>query len=230
MLYLAAASPAAAGNFSVSPIRIDLSGAQPTAVITVHNNDAAPLLIQASTLAWSQPSGEEKYADTRDLIATPPVFTLPPDGDQIVRVALRRGADPSRELSYRLLLAEVPQAATQDFTGLRVALRLSLPIFVKPAVAPKADVAWQARRSPDGSLLVSATNNGTAHTQITDFDLQFADQADATKVAVTRYVLPGSTVTWTVKAPAAVIRATHARIHGFSSTGEFQADLEIPSP
>ena len=138
MLYLAAASQAAAGNFSVSPIRVDLSGAQPTAVVTVHNNDASPLLIQASTLAWSQPSGEESYADTRDLIATPPVFTLPPDGDQIIRVALRRGADPSRELSYRLLLAEVPQAARSGLH--RAACR----------VAPELACLRQARCGREG--------------------------------------------------------------------------------
>ena len=87
MLYLAAAAQAAAGNFSVSPVRIDLSGTQPTAVVTVHNNAAAPLLVQASTLSWAQPAGEESYAETKDILATPTVFTLPPDGDQIVRVA-----------------------------------------------------------------------------------------------------------------------------------------------
>jgi fimbrial chaperone protein len=221
LIHLAAATPAAAGNFSVSPIRIDLSGPQPTAVITVHNNDSAPLLVQASMLSWSQPAGEESYADTRDLIATPPVFTLPPDGDQIVRVALRRAVDPTRELAYRVLLAEVPQAPSAGFTGLRVALRLSLPVFIKPAVATKADVAWQARRMADGSLVVSASNKGSAHAQITDFELAFADQAQPVKVSVTRYVLPGSTVSWTVAAAAAAKGATTARLHGFGSDGEF---------
>lgn len=226
---MAAAAPAAAGNFSVSPIRVELSAGQPTAVITVHNNDAAPLLVQASMLAWTQPGGEEKYVESRDLISTPPVFTLPPDGDQIIRVALRRGADPSRELSYRLMLAEVPPAAAPDFTGLRVALRLSLPVFVKPAAAASANLAWQAKRSPDGSLVVSATNNGTAHSQVTDFELKFPDQPEATKVAVARYVLPGSTVNWTVSS-AAASRATRGSIRGFSSTGEFQADIDITGP
>lgn len=230
MLYLAAASQAAAGNFSVSPIRIDLSGAQPTAVVTVHNNDAAPLLVQAATLSWTQPAGEESYADTKDILATPTVFTLPPDGDQIVRVALRRGADASKELAYRLMLSEVPQAASENFTGLRVALRLSLPIFVKPAAEARADVAWQGNRNADGTLTVSALNKGAAHVQITDFDLSFADQPDPTKVAVTRYVLPGNTVSWNVKVPATASKAPSARIHGFSSNGEFEADLRIVGP
>lgn len=230
MLYLAAASQAAAGNFSVSPIRIDLSGAQPTAVVTVHNNDAAPLLVQAATLSWSQPAGEESYADTKDILATPTVFTLPPDGDQIVRVALRRGADASKELAYRLMLSEVPQAPSEGFTGLRVALRLSLPIFVKPAADARADVTWQARRNADGTLTVSALNKGALHAQVTDFELSFADHPEPTKVTVTRYVLPGNTVSWNVKVPATVSRATSARIHGFSSHGEFEADLQIVGP
>ena len=119
--------------------------------------------VQASALSWTQPGGEETYAPTRELIATPPVFTLPPDGEQIVRVALRREPDSSAELAYRLLLAEVPPAPTADFTGLRVALRLSLPVFVQPTAAAKPDLEWNATWVGDGELQISAANRGTAH-------------------------------------------------------------------
>ena len=142
LLMLAAAGTAAAGNFSVAPVRIELQGAQRTAVVTVHNNDDAPLLIQVSTLAWSQPEGDDKYEATHDLLATPPVFTLPAKGEQIVRVALRRDPDATRELDYRLLLAEVPQSTDKDFTGLRVALHLSLPVFVKAVAPATAELHW----------------------------------------------------------------------------------------
>ncbi len=227
VLSLAAAFPAAAGNFSVSPIRVELSQAQATAVVTVHNQDTAPLVIQVSALSWSQPEGEETYGETRDLLITRPVFTVQPDSDQIVRVALRRQPDETRELAYRVLLAEVPQPASVDFTGLRVALRLSLPVFVRPSVPTEADIAWSAKRMADGSLKVSATNKGTAHAQITDFEVRFPGIADSAKVQVTRYVLPGNEVSWNVKPPAAAAGTPGATISGFSNAGEFSADLTI---
>ncbi len=229
---LAAAAPAAAGNFSVAPVRVELQGAQRTAVITVHNNDSAPLLIQVSTLAWSQPGGEEHYEPTRDLLATPPIFTLPAQGEQIVRVALRRDPDATRELDYRLLLAEVPQSANKEFTGLRVALHLSLPIFINAGTPASAVVSWQGQWRADGTLAVSATNSGQAHLQVSDFNLSFAGTEQTVHAAVTRYVLPGSTV---IAAASTACRSGRAPapavvLHGFSDQGEFQADVAIAGP
>ena len=227
---LAAAVPAAAGNFSVAPVRIELQGAQRTAVITVHNDAAAPLLIQVSTLSWSQPGGEESYGATRELLATPPIFTLPAQGEQIVRVALRREPDARRELDYRLLLAEVPQSADRDFTGLRVALHLSLPVFVKAAVPTSASVTWRGQWQADSTLAVSASNSGQAHLQISDFNLKFAGTDQTAHAAVTRYVLPDSTVSWKLTPPAGVAHDAAITVHGFSDQGEFQADVAIAGP
>jgi fimbrial chaperone protein len=230
MLMLAAGVPAAAGNFSVAPVRIELRGAQRTAVITVHNDDATPLLIQVSALSWSQPGGEENYAATRDLLATPPIFTLPPQGEQIVRVALRREPDPTRELGYRLLLAEVPQSDDKEFTGLRVALHLNLPVFVQAVAPAAAAMTWRGQWQADGTLAVSASNSGTAHLQISDFNLRFAGTDQTAHAAVTRYVLPGSTVTWKLTPPASIAHDAAVAVQGSSDQGEFQADVAIAGP
>jgi fimbrial chaperone protein len=230
MLMLAAAGTAAAGTFSIAPVRIELSGAQRTAVLTVHNDDAAALVVQVSVLDWTQAAGEEHYTATRDLLATPPVFTLPPNGEQIVRVALRREPDAVRELDYRLLLAEVPQPTDANFTGLRVALRLSIPVFVKAAGPAPAALAWQAQWQADGQLAVSARNNGQTHQQVSDFTLRFAGSEASARGVVSRYVLPGSTVTWNIPPPAGLVHGGAATIHGASDQGDFQADVALAGP
>jgi len=225
MLMLAAAGPAAAGTFSIAPVRVELSGSERTAVLTVHNDDAAPLVVQVSTLNWTQAGGEEANAPTRELLATPPVFTLPPNGEQIIRVALRRDPDATRELDYRLLLAEVPQPADKNFTGLRVALRLSIPVFVKAASASAAQLRWSAHWLADGGLSVSATNEGLTHQQVSDFTLHFAGSEALARGVVSRYVLPGSTVTWKIAPPAGVAHDAAIRIEGASDQGDFKADV-----
>ena len=109
---LVALSPAApAGTFSISPLRVDLSSSTKTAALTVRNEDATEVVVQADGMAWSQPGGEDTLVATRDLLVSPAVFTLAPGAQQLVRVALRRAPDPARELSYRLIIQEVPQAA-----------------------------------------------------------------------------------------------------------------------
>ena len=230
MLMLAAAGTAAAGTFSIAPVRIELQGTQRTAVLTVHNDDSTPLLIQVSTLAWTQPGGEESYTATHDLLATPPVFTLPPSGEQIVRVALRREPDASRELDYRLLLAEVPQPVDKNFTGLRVALRLSIPVFVKSAAQATAALRWRGVWQADGKLTVSASNDGQSHLQVSDFTLHFAGVEQTARGSVSRYVLPGSTVSWKLDAPAGVPPDTAITIHGASDQGDFQAEVATSGP
>jgi fimbrial chaperone protein len=225
-----AATAATAGTFSIAPVRVELQGSARTAVLTVHNDDDAPLVIQASMLAWSQPGGEEQYTASHDLLVTPPVFTLPARGEQILRVALRTAPDATHELDYRLLLAEVPQAPAKGFTGLQLALRLSLPVFILPGAPAHPELHWRAQRRTDGTLLVTATNTGTAHLQVIDFDLVFGAAQQSAHASVTRYVLPGSSIAWTLTAPAGVAPDAALSVHGHGDQGEFQADVAASGP
>jgi fimbrial chaperone protein len=222
LMGLATAGTAVAGSFSVTPTRIELRGAQRTAVVTLHNADSAPLTVQASLVGWTQPQGEDTYAETRELLVTPPVFTIAPNGEQIVRIALRRAPDPALELPYRIFFQEVPQAARPDFTGLNIALKVGVPIFVLPEPAAAGNLAWELHAQADGKLRIDAINTGTGHVQVTDFVIAYANTAETTHVNVVKYVLPGSRVSWTVAQPPSVTGGT-ATIHGFSDRGEFNA-------
>ena len=217
--------PAAAGNFSIAPVRVELQGAQRTAVLAVHNDDDQPLIIQATGLSWSQSNGEDQTDATHDLLVTPPVFTIAAKAEQVLRIGLRTAPDQLRERDYRLLLAEVPGPPDKDFTGLRLALRLSIPVFVAPGSPAAAQLQWQAQRQADDSLAVTATNNGNAHLQVTDFRLYFGGASVVVPVTVSRYVLPGSSVSWQVTPPASAAADAALSVHGSSDAGEFQADV-----
>ena len=73
------------------------------AVVTVHNQDDAAVVVQARPALWTQRDERDQLDETHELLVTPPLFTLPPKGEQTVRVALLRKPDPSRELDYRLV-------------------------------------------------------------------------------------------------------------------------------
>ena len=195
---LLALSPAFAGTFTISPLRVDFADATGMAVLTVRNEDAKPVVVQTQGLAWSQEAGQDALTPSRDLLISPAVFTLQPGGSQLVRVALRRNVDPARELTYRLLLQEVPQAASPDFNGLQIVLRLSVPVFVEPLAPATPQIAWVATRGDDGKLSLSARNDGSAHARIHRFSVKTADGAttvlDQPELS---YVLPGSSRHWT---------------------------------
>jgi len=167
--------PALAGSFMVTPVRVTLSSAQPIVALTVRNDSSDSTVVQIEMATWSQEAGKDVHAATRDVIATPPIFTVPPGATQVVRVGLRRTADAERELTYRLFLQEVPPPPKPEFKGLRIALRMSIPVFVAPPVAVAPALEWRAVREAQGWLNVSVRNAGKAHVQIADFRLEDAD-------------------------------------------------------
>ncbi len=169
MLFLAL--PACAGSFSIDPVRIRLSEAQTSAVMRVENRGDAAITVQLQAMSWSQSDNRDQLAISRELLATPQVFRLRPGQVQVVRVALLRPVDAKRELSYRLLLDEVPPAPAKDFRGLQMALRISMPVFVQPREAAVGNlVATVIDRNGQRQLRLS--NPGLAHLQLTGLSLQ----------------------------------------------------------
>lgn len=227
---LAVAVPAAASTFNIAPIRANLSDGHHTEVLTLANVEEEPVVVQVRVMRWSQEKGEDQLDETRDILATPPVLQMGPKSEQIVRVALRQQPDAARELSYRIVFQEVPQTAATQFMGLRVALRLSVPVFIAPTSGkPVADLAWEARWLADGKLEVSATNRGNAHLQVSDFEVQLAVAGSKIRGITAKYVLPGSRMSWVLTPPADAPHEGPIRIHGRSDQGEFSADVAINS-
>jgi len=232
---LAAARPAAASTLSVAPIRAELSSATRTAVITVVNQEDAAVVVQARPAAWSQHEAHDQLDDTHDLLVTPPLFTIPPKGQQVLRVALLREPDPARELDYRLVLSEVPSTAALETNELRVTLRITLPVFVGARARAAPDLAWSHAWLPDGTLQLEAHNRGSAHIQILDFDVQDVQSGEHAPGALhndgARYLLPGSSAQWQLHAGAGQApRAGAVIIKGHSDAGDFTVTSSPGAP
>ena len=195
------ASVASAASFGVSPVRVTLSESQSMGVLTVRNDGTEPASLQMEMLNWSQAEGQDVLTPTRELLANPPIFTVPAGGSQLVRVGLRRASDGQRELTYRIVLQELPPPPNPDFMGTRMLMSISLPVFVLPKVDAKPVLLWQATRTPQGALKISLTNNGNAHVQIANFKLSLPGSVQpwVTKESA-EYVLPGQSRDWNLPA------------------------------
>jgi fimbrial chaperone protein len=229
-------APAQAGSFSISPLRADLSASARTGALTLRNQETAPVVVQAQAMLWEQADGQEQLTPTRDILVNPAVFTLPANGSQLVRVALRRPVDAQRELTYRLILTEVPQPASPDFNGLNVALRLSLPVFVAPSAAKaEARLEWTAGRTADGSIAITARNAGNAHARVLNFNVSpAAGSKPWIPQDVTAYILPGQARTWTLdnKQNEATSSSDwhRLRVKGTTEAGDFEVEIRPEGP
>lgn len=169
--WLCASLPASAGSFSIDPIRVTLSETKPSAVMRVENRGDASITVQLQAMRWWQAENHDQLEPSRELLATPQVFRLRPGQVQLVRVALLRPVDDQRELTYRLLLDEVPSPPATDFRGLQMALRISMPVFVQPRQAGHAALAARLIEQ-DGQRQLQLSNRGQAHLQLTDLSLE----------------------------------------------------------
>jgi fimbrial chaperone protein len=189
-----AIAPASAGMLQVDPIKVEINTDRKTGSVTVTNVEQAPVAIRAYALAWSQPEGDDRYEDTAGIIVSPPIFSIPAGGTQTVRVGLRNAAAAGH--SYRLIIEEVPQANTSG--GIKVALRLNLPLFAMVEAGSEGELSWAAWQQPDRSWVLEATNKGSHYVRV-DPAKAAADTGVAASSAV-HYgvVLPGSSRRWLI--------------------------------
>jgi fimbrial chaperone protein len=151
------------------------------------------------------------------VIVSPPIFTIPAGGTQLIRVGLRTAsADPR---AYRLIVEEVPQALPGG--GIQVALRLNLPLFAMMNAGTPAELSWGATRAADGRWTVEASNRGPNYVRVEPAAAEAATGIDFDNSTNLGVVLPGSRRRWIVgSAPAVLDRARFTSIQRIASRGD----------
>jgi len=209
------ASGAQAASLTVSPIRIDVPAPASSASVNLRNEAALPVNIQIRLFKWVLKDGEDFYEQTDDVVATPPVASVPPGGAALIRI-VRTGAAPVvGEEAYRLVVDEIPDANRIRNAGVNLALRYMIPVFYLNSDAAQAKLAWSIRTEGRKRMLV-ATNSGDKSSRIANLRL------DKTVLfgGLAGYVLGHSTRKWPLPA-----KASGARVSAESNNGPIDAPL-----
>ncbi len=197
--------------------------------LTIVNEGDTEVALQADVNVWSQkPDGTDELTLTEDMILSPPIIKLAPKARQVVRLALLKPADASRQLTYRLIVREVPEAtAPKDrVIQIPISLALSMPVFITPPVAQRV-MACTAARVDAQTLTASCANSGTAYAQVRQVTMTRAGQTVAAFEGGT-YVLPGARVNLSVKGEQPV-SAGAAQMTVLFDDGKSQSfDVQLP--
>lgn len=156
MCSLSLTGPAHATSLKVTPVLLTLDKNHRSIALAIHNQSDEAKVIQTELVRWTQQDGENVHTPSRDLLVNPPIFTLKPNQRQVIRIGLNRKVDAT-ELAYRLRLTEVPPPPREEFTGLRVALRFDIPVYVQPGAAQENLLNWKAGRAANGDCSRWAT-------------------------------------------------------------------------
>ena len=185
---------AEAASLRVSPILID-GGAQANTSITLRNQENRPLNAQVRVFRWSQKDGEEQLVPTDDVIASPPIVSVEPRGDYVVRLQRTTGQEPVVEEAYRVVVDELPNPDRQRNGTVAVVLRYIVPAFFFPPDATQARVRWSIQRR-DGHAVLVAENAGDKRLQLTNLAIKSAGRTALVEKGLAGYVLGHSSKEW----------------------------------
>lgn len=204
LLALALPCAAYAGDFSVTPIRVDFSLSTRSAAVTVINDSATEAQSYTVKLfLWTQNAeGNDVYEDSSDLVYFPRQMTIPSKSEQVIRVGLK-GVLPTREKAYRLFIEEqavagdaAPQVTNTPRVNYR--LRFGVPIFLVPA-APQTSGKLEVASIKKAALSVIISNSGNQHFRLEQISLR--SKGVMIHEVTGPYVLAGARRTFTFDLP-----------------------------
>ena len=124
---IAASTPVSAASLQVSPVSVEVPAPGAVSTVTLNNPGDAPLKAQIRIFKWSLINGEEHLEPATDVVASPPMATLPPKTDYTVRVVRLNKQPAASEETYRLIIDEIPDAAQKSSVMVKMAFRYSIP-------------------------------------------------------------------------------------------------------
>lgn len=216
-----------AGTVEVSPVIASLSARHPIQAFTVRNEGQSPVTVQIALMTWSQQAGRDVLAPTDDLLSTPPLFAVAPGQSQIVRVGMRHATSQNTEVAYRMFLTEVPPPPEPGFRGLAVTLRLSIPVFVKPAKPVSPTLTWRVTPSANGGAIVEAANSGSVHIKILSLSLLDKETKGSMRQSASSYVLANNHYRWGFASFHAVHPGDHVTIDAKTDIGDISTAVVV---
>ncbi len=214
-------------SLQISPVILNMNGAERATSMTLRNEGAEPIYGQVRVYAWRQTTTEDVLQETSALVASPPMIQIAPGGTQVVRLLQPEPASRPGETSYRLIIDEIAPPDPMRATGVQVRLRYSVPVFVGAAPQSPAQrhLAWSLVR--DGAnWALRVDNSGTHRAQLSDVALVIDGKSRSLRDGLLGYVLGGSARQWPLPFQPATRGAVSvkARVNSVPVQADVQTD------
>lgn len=202
------ALPAAAAEFSVSPIRAELKPGTLSETITVTNDSTARLRVSIKLMEWTQDAeGKDVYKESNDLVYFPRQMEIEPQAKRLVRIGARTPAGPV-ERTYRLFIEEEAEASPDQNRGqVAFVFRFAVPVFLPPAL-PKPQPEVGEPTLAQRKLTLPIRNAGNQHFRLSR--VVVSDGATFTRELPGWYSLANSRRIYSADIPPDICRAGKA--------------------
>ena len=160
-----------AGEWKVTPIRIELDKNAKSGVVTIVNEGTEKLNVQMKAFEWTQDAeGKDVYTETEDIIFFPKIMTIEKQEERILRAGIKIPA-VAKEKTYRLFVEEIPEPRKSEGINVAIAIRFGVPIFVKPI---KVEAKGEMQKVELSKAVVTAVvkNTGNVYFMINSVNIR----------------------------------------------------------
>ncbi len=208
----------------ISPVLIQLAPGEMTTTLSVTNVGAQTTTVQLRPFSWKQTDGADTLAPTDDLVVSPPITEIDGSQSQVFRIVLRTPPN-GNEASYRLVLDQLPPAAQPGVV--RIALRLSIPVFASAGSYPASRVVWHIGLDGGRTVLIGS-NEGSRHVRVLNPVLSDMAQPDFhVEPQHGPYILPGVAQSWTIRDAERLRPGTALRLTARSDAGPIDTTVNV---
>jgi len=186
-----------AASVTISPMSIELTDKNNMAILNLTNDAQTSSSFQVRAFSWKQDQNGNSILNPAPKIAiSPPILTIEPKSQSIVRI-IRMSRDPIiGEENYRLQIEELPSPEEQSSSaGINFLMSYSLPIFATSKHAQTIDPIWHMSVDKT-NLHVKVINNGQTKIKIDSFKIMDSESNELLDIPSAGYVLGGMQVTF----------------------------------
>jgi fimbrial chaperone protein len=226
-----------AGEWRVTPIRLDLGRDARTGVITVANDADSKLQVQMQAFQWSQDvEGKDVYTESNDIIFFPKIMIFEKKEEKILRTGIKIPA-VAKEKTYRLFIEEIPEPRKSEGANVAIAIKFGVPIFVTPLKEePKGEIEKPGMSK--GAVKIIVKNSGNVHFRIESITVKGKDLKGEEKISKELsgwYLLSGASRSYTTTIPQDVCEtlakvSIEVKTDKFTLNGNLDADKTMCLP
>ena len=169
LLMLGMTAPSQATSLQVAPVLLEVPAPGAASKLTLKNRGSELIKAQIRIFKWVQRNGKDELIPTRDVVASPPLAKISPNGSNIVRIVRVSKKPVTGEEAYRLIVDQLPNKSSKSGIAVKLQMRYSIPVFFGGNSAEEPKLAWTVRKN--GSHLV-VQNTGKKHVRVSELTIK----------------------------------------------------------
>jgi fimbrial chaperone protein len=127
-----AVTGATAASLRVAPVSLDVAQGASSTTLRVWNSGDTTVRVQIRVYRWTHSGNDDTLTATTAVVASPPIGTLKPGGENLVRIVRVATTPVTERENYRVLVDQLPDPKGNKPGVVSILVRHAIPLHFEP--------------------------------------------------------------------------------------------------